>query len=73
MSRKLYDEEPDIGFLFENWRFNTDLVYKMLSYETQAGGPYNIEEAACQILRNEKSIDWVPWVKIHNRCSPAIC
>mmetsp|Transcript_36845 Transcript_36845/g.103957 ORF Transcript_36845/g.103957 Transcript_36845/m.103957 type:complete len:532 (+) Transcript_36845:1573-3168(+) len=67
-STRLEEQEPDLMYLFNKWSFSTEQQYELMAFERGGGGEFGYEEAACKFLKANTSVQWVSWLKIHNRC-----
>uniref|UniRef100_A0A061RFH0 Phosphodiesterase n=1 Tax=Tetraselmis sp. GSL018 TaxID=582737 RepID=A0A061RFH0_9CHLO len=69
MNAELAASEPDLKFLFDSWTLSNEQVYEMLSFHRDGGlTEFDIEEAACEFLKANTSVNWRPWLKIHSLC-----
>ena len=49
-------------------QFSTENINELMSYTDVGGGEYNMEDAACEFLKNSESVDWRSWLQIEDRC-----
>lgn len=50
-------------------QFSTEEIYEIMALQKAGGGPFGFEDAACEFLKSDSSVNWQSWLSITDFCS----